>query len=445
MDLASSWVNRCSEARSFKYDINIMPAFPPGFSCNISSAVLRGNASDACSAALLLMGPGVLAVTMRANRVVVQGHVKSEGDFNVRGSFKDVLWVGKKRLKTLNRLSEKGAFNEENVRGISRTKEDPAPALGFAVRTAAGRGRAGGAGGSDRQLPVCDKWKKRKSPSHSSSSDRQKRQRSEEVTLAPPGQVTNMEVDSRVLSPNCEVTRCQRIFRGTNGYLRELFLNISEAMRNMEEFNKPDVQALGTLRVYADEIGQTLGPPPGFNLVFIGKEKQSSGLDSSTQNCILRVDGSWDKRSGHYGIGWTVTFGDDVELEGGGDFGAGISAIHAEALPTHECSICHKCFPTGQALGGHKRCHYDGSIGSGPTKSGSRTASGVTASEGVGSTISGGSTQRDFDLNMPALPEFLSVDFFKNRGQSVFSRDEEVESPHPLKKPRLVLTGAELF
>ncbi|WMV15479.1 hypothetical protein MTR67_008864 [Solanum verrucosum] len=27
---------------------------------------------------------------------------------------------------------------------------------------------------------------------------------------------------------------------------------------------------------------------------------------------------------------------------------------------THECLICHKCFPTGQALGGHKRCHYDG-------------------------------------------------------------------------------------
>ncbi|TKY74990.1 Zinc finger protein ZAT10 [Spatholobus suberectus] len=27
---------------------------------------------------------------------------------------------------------------------------------------------------------------------------------------------------------------------------------------------------------------------------------------------------------------------------------------------THECSICHKTFPTGQALGGHKRCHYEG-------------------------------------------------------------------------------------
>ena len=80
----------------------------------------------------------------------------------------------------------------------------------------------------------------------------------------------------------------------------------------------------------------------------------------------------------------------------------------------------------------------------GAAKSGGGTGSGVTASEGVGSTISlshGGSPQRNFDLNLPALPEFLPVDFFKIRGQSQ-SMDEEVESPHPLKKPRLVLTGA---
>ncbi|XP_021772819.1 uncharacterized protein LOC110736809 [Chenopodium quinoa] len=62
-------------------------------------------------------------------------------------------------LPSLNRAYQQ-VSQEENVRGISRTKEDPAPALGFAVRTAAGRGRAGGAGGSDRQLPVCDKCKK---------------------------------------------------------------------------------------------------------------------------------------------------------------------------------------------------------------------------------------------------------------------------------------------
>ncbi|GMH03178.1 hypothetical protein Nepgr_005017 [Nepenthes gracilis] len=95
---------------------------------------------------------------------------------------------------------------------------------------------------------------------------------------------------------------------------------------------------------------------------------------------------------------------------------------------THECSICHKCFPTGQALGGHKRCHYEGGVN---VRSGIGSGSAITTSEGVGSTAS----HREFDLNLPAMPEFLSVDFLK---KSQFFKDEEVESPHPLKKPRLL-------
>ncbi|XP_020210754.1 zinc finger protein ZAT10 [Cajanus cajan] len=85
---------------------------------------------------------------------------------------------------------------------------------------------------------------------------------------------------------------------------------------------------------------------------------------------------------------------------------------------SHECSICHKTFPTGQALGGHKRCHYEGGGGN----------SAVTASEGVGSTHTG--SHRDFDLNLPAFPDF-STRFFG---------DDEVSSPLPSKKPRLNLT-----
>ncbi|PHU20706.1 Zinc finger protein ZAT10 [Capsicum chinense] len=93
---------------------------------------------------------------------------------------------------------------------------------------------------------------------------------------------------------------------------------------------------------------------------------------------------------------------------------------------THECSICHKCFPTGQALGGHKRCHYDGGIGNGNANSGVSASVGVTSSEGVGSTVS----HRDFDLNIPALPEFWL---------GFGSGEDEVESPHPAKKSRLCL------
>ncbi|KAK6938595.1 hypothetical protein RJ641_032103 [Dillenia turbinata] len=94
---------------------------------------------------------------------------------------------------------------------------------------------------------------------------------------------------------------------------------------------------------------------------------------------------------------------------------------------SHECSICHKSFPSGQALGGHKRCHYEG---------GSGGNSGITSSEGAGSTLS---HQRDFDLNLPAFPESWSrfkVDVGKKL--PVFGVEEEVESPLPFKKPRLL-------
>lgn len=88
---------------------------------------------------------------------------------------------------------------------------------------------------------------------------------------------------------------------------------------------------------------------------------------------------------------------------------------------THKCSICHKCFPTGQALGGHKRRHYEGGI----TSNGVGAASSaMTSSECVQSTV----THRDFDLNLPALPQFWP---------GFGSGEDEVESPHPAKKFRL--------
>lgn len=85
------------------------------------------------------------------------------------------------------------------------------------------------------------------------------------------------------------------------------------------------------------------------------------------------------------------------------------AANHVSALnPSgrlHECSICHKSFSTGQALGGHKRRHYEGVIG------GSAAKSRTTSSNG------GAAVARGFDLNMPPSPELQC--------------DEEVESALP--------------
>ena len=106
------------------------------------------------------------------------------------------------------------------------------------------------------------------------------------------------------------------------------------------------------------------------------------------------------------------------KLAGSDDQSASVTTTSTAATggKTHECSICHKTFPSGQALGGHKRCHYEG---------GTSVSSGVTSS---GSTHS---HHRDFDLNLPALPELWSA--------RRFPVDDEVESPLPAKKPRLIL------
>ena len=83
---------------------------------------------------------------------------------------------------------------------------------------------------------------------------------------------------------------------------------------------------------------------------------------------------------------------------------------------THQCSICLKTFPSGQALGGHKRCHYDGGV-----------------SAGMASSEVTSSSARNFDLNMPAPIELV----FDRR--CVAPEEEEVQSPFPFKKPRFLI------
>ncbi|KAF0888904.1 hypothetical protein E2562_020130 [Oryza meyeriana var. granulata] len=90
----------------------------------------------------------------------------------------------------------------------------------------------------------------------------------------------------------------------------------------------------------------------------------------------------------------------------------------------HECNVCGKAFPTGQALGGHKRCHYDGTIGS--AAAGSKPAKTAATAAAVAS--------RGFDLNLPALPDVAD-----QRCSAEAAEEDEVLSPLAFKKPRLMI------
>ncbi|KAJ0236530.1 Zinc finger protein AZF1 [Hirschfeldia incana] len=74
---------------------------------------------------------------------------------------------------------------------------------------------------------------------------------------------------------------------------------------------------------------------------------------------------------------------------------------------THTCSICFKSFSSGQALGGHKRCHYDGGHNVNGSSSNSVEVVGGSDVSDVDNERSseeqsaiGG--HRGFDLNLPA-------------------------------------------
>jgi hypothetical protein len=100
--------------------------------------------------------------------------------------------------------------------------------------------------------------------------------------------------------------------------------------------------------------------------------------------------------------------------------GSGDASGGASGGKVHECNVCRKTFPTGQALGGHKRCHYDGTIGSAaaPTLKAAKVAAASAPT----------ATNRGFDLNVPALP-------------GLAEEGEEVLSPVSFKKPRLMITA----
>ncbi|XP_074567799.1 zinc finger protein AZF3-like [Curcuma longa] len=102
---------------------------------------------------------------------------------------------------------------------------------------------------------------------------------------------------------------------------------------------------------------------------------------------------------------------------------AAAAAANSGGGKAHQCSVCGKSFPTGQALGGHKRCHYDGNLGGG-----------ASAASEVAS-----SSHRAFDLNAPPAPEFGVDVTGRCMAAAAAAEEEEVQSPMALKKPRLMI------
>lgn len=104
---------------------------------------------------------------------------------------------------------------------------------------------------------------------------------------------------------------------------------------------------------------------------------------------------------------------------------ASAGADNNKPAAAHECNVCGKAFPTGQALGGHKRRHYDGTIGSAAAPARASSSSSAAAATSSRATPM---PPVAFDLNLPALPERCSV-----------PEDDEVLSPLAFKKPRFMI------
>ena len=99
-----------------------------------------------------------------------------------------------------------------------------------------------------------------------------------------------------------------------------------------------------------------------------------------------------------------------------------VASSTSSGVGGHRCSVCHRSFATGQALGGHKRCHYWDGLSVSLTASASGS----------------GSSARDFDLNLTPVPEKAAA------GMRRWGEEEEVQSPLPFKKRRLSSPSLEL-
>uniref|UniRef100_A0A0E0LMU8 C2H2-type domain-containing protein n=1 Tax=Oryza punctata TaxID=4537 RepID=A0A0E0LMU8_ORYPU len=96
---------------------------------------------------------------------------------------------------------------------------------------------------------------------------------------------------------------------------------------------------------------------------------------------------------------------------------AGYEPSSGEAK-VHRCSICLRTFPSGQALGGHKRLHYEGGAVGDAVKDKNSLKSKAAA-------VAATAVLKDFDLNLPAAATTVG--------------EEAESSPPDAKRARLLL------
>jgi len=127
------------------------------------------------------------------------------------------------------------------------------------------------------------------------------------------------------------------------------------------------------------------------------------GLANADRAELLDYNSNMDVK-GHVLSSTEVKQSEEIEEEGSVPMG----------ISSFQCDICHKTFPTGQALGGHKRCHWKGPVKATPSH---EVALLGEASQNTSNTESSGEANQDgeptrasacrlsFDLNMPYIME----------------------------------------
>ncbi|CAM0906548.1 unnamed protein product [Alopecurus aequalis] len=100
------------------------------------------------------------------------------------------------------------------------------------------------------------------------------------------------------------------------------------------------------------------------------------------------------------------------EAPAGGDEASGGAVVEPKV---HRCSLCDRTFPSGQALGGHKRLHYEGGA----------AAEGISGKDKEAAKAKAAALLRDFDLNLPAA--------------SAVAGDEAESSPPEAKRARTAM------